>query len=130
MIGLDTSAIIDLFRGDENIKKVFVQQTEPFAATQLTYLELIFGIDPELKQHKEEKAYYDELIKSMLLLSLDTAASLKASEIFWKLRKQGITLGKFDTAIAAIFLVNGISKIITKNKKHFEDIPGLKVISY
>lgn len=130
MIGLDTTAIIDLFRGDENIKRVFARQTEPFAVTQLTYLELIFGIDIELKHHQEEKAYYDELFNSMLLLSLDTAACIKASELFWKLRKQGITLGKFDSTIAAIFLINGISKIITKNKKHFEAIPGIKVISY
>lgn len=57
-------------------------------------------------------------------------ASVQASELFWKLRKKGITLGKFDCTIAAIFLSNGISKIITKNQKHFEDIPGLKVISY
>ncbi len=130
MIGLDTTTVIDLFRGDENLKKVLSQQTEPFAATQLTYLELMFGLDAELKNHQQEKAYYDELFNSVVLLSLNNHACVKASELFWKLKKRGITLGKFDGTIAAIFLMNGISKLITKNKKHFEQVPGIRVVTY
>ncbi len=130
MIGLDTTAVIDLFRGDEGLKKVLEQQTEPFAATQLTYLELMFGLDAELAAHQQEKAYYDDLLNSVLLLPLNSHACVKASELFWKLKKRGIIIGKFDSTIAAMFLVNGISKIITKNKKDFEPVPGIKVVSY
>lgn len=130
MIGLDTTTVIDLFRGDEELRKVLSQQTEPFATTQLTYLELMFGLDAELNIHQQEKAYYDELFRSVLLLLLSNHACVKASELFWKLKKRGIILGKFDSTIAAIFLTNGISKIITRNKKDFEKIPGIKVIGY
>lgn len=35
-----------------------------------------------------------------------------------------------DTLIAAIALSNGITTIITRNKKHFEQIKELNVVTY
>lgn len=37
---------------------------------------------------------------------------------------------EFDCTIAGVYLSNNINKIITKNVKRFENILGLKVISY
>lgn len=130
MIGLDTTAIIDMFKGDTLLKDVLAVQKEPFAATQLSYLELLFGIDPNVKAHQEEKKYYDEFFKSLFVFQLDSNTCVKASEIYWKLKKRGKVIGKFDCIIAAIFLANGVNKIITRNVKHFQNIPEMKVIFY
>ena len=47
MIGLDTSAIIDIFKGDKSIKLILEKNREPLAATIMSYLELSFGLDLE-----------------------------------------------------------------------------------
>ena len=39
MIGLDTSAIIDIFKGDNNIKQFLKKNKEPLAATLISYLD-------------------------------------------------------------------------------------------
>ena len=130
MIGLDTTAIIDLFKGDSLLKDVLAVQKESFATAQLIYLELLFGIDPNVKAHQEEKIYYDEFFKSLVVFQLDTTTCVKASEIYWKLKKKGKIIGKFDCVIAATLLENGITQIITRNVKHFQQIPEMKVITY
>ncbi len=130
MIGLDTSAIIDIFRGDEAIKKALENIEEPLAVTQLSYLELMFGLDPKNEKHKVEESFYDEFFKSLLKLNLTNQSCKKASEIFWRLKKEGKTIEQFDCVIAGIFLANGINSLLSKNTKHFDNISGLKVIEY
>lgn len=130
MIGLDTNAIIDLFKGKNEIKKVLSEIEEPLTATQMSYLELQFGLDPEEKRHKMEQVYYDEFFKTIRVLGLTDYSCKKAAEIHWKLKKKGAMIGKFDCVIAGTLLSNGVTRIITKNKREFEKIPGLSVIGY
>ena len=130
MIGLDTSAIIDLFKGKQEIRELVAKIKEPLASTQINYLELQFGINPEEKTHQKEHQYYNKLFRKLIHLNLNTISSVKASEIKWKLKKRGEHIGTFDCTIAGIFLTNGVQRVITKNEKHFSKVPGIKVISY
>ncbi|MBI2135425.1 type II toxin-antitoxin system VapC family toxin [Candidatus Woesearchaeota archaeon] len=130
MIGLDTSAIIDIFKGEEKIKQFLEDNKEPLAATMMSYLELFFGLDPGNPNHAEEGSYYDEFFKSVYNIDMTKNSCKEASKIFYNLKKQGKTIEQFDCAIAAMFLANGIRKIITRNAKHFENIRQLAVISY
>ena len=130
MIGLDTSAIIDIFKGEERIRRFLENNKEPLAATIMSYLELFFGLNPENPKHKIESQYYNEFFKSLYNINLTKDSCEKSSEIFWELKKNGKSIEQFDCVIAAMFLVNGIDKIITRNSRHFENIRQLKVISY
>lgn len=130
MIGLDTSAIIDIFRGEPNIRRFLEGNKEPLAATIMSYLELYFGINPENPHHMEEGKYYGEFFKTIYNLDLTKESCEEASRIFWKLRKEGKTIEQFDCVIAALFISNGVKKILTRNSKHFEKINQLNVISY
>ena len=130
MIGLDTSAIIDLFRGDKAVKEVLLNINESLAVTQLSYLELMFGLDPKNEKHKLEESFYDEFFKSLLNFNLTNQSCKKASEVFWSLKKEGKTIEQFDCVIAGIFLANGINTIISGNAKHFSSINRLKIIEY
>lgn len=130
MIGLDTTAIIDFYKGEKNLKDLIDTINEPLATNQIVYLELMYGIDPDNKEHKIEEDYYDILIESLFNFDLDAKACKKTAEIAWKLKKEGKIAEQLDCSIAAIYLINGINKIITKNTKHFENIRELKVISY
>jgi len=130
MIGLDTSAVIDIFKGNERIKQFLENNKEPLAATVMTYLELFFGLNPENPKHATEGKYYTEFFKSLYNVDLSKDTCEEASKIFWRLKKEGKTIEQFDCAIAASFLTNGINKILTGNPKHFEKIKQLNVISY
>ena len=130
MIGIDTSALIDLGKGNESIKQIIENLEEPIAFNRLSYLELMFGINPENKAHKKEEDFYDTLFEESLCLELNKESSKKATQILHELKKKGRPIELFDCIIAAIYLTNGVTSIITTNKKHFENISGLKVISY
>jgi predicted nucleic acid-binding protein len=129
MIGLDTTAIIDMFKGRQEIK-LLLEKHPIVALTDLNYLELSFGIDPEKKEHIKEGEYYQQLFESVLTLPLSKKAARKAAEIYWKLQKKGKTIGKFDCIIVGIYLTNNIHTIVTRNRKHFSLIPEIKVLSY
>ena len=130
MIALDTSAIIDLFKGSSNLRAQLEKTKEPFVVTILSYLELMFGIDYKNKMSKIEERYYDDFFNSFMVLNLTQEACKKAAQIHRELEAKGITIEQFDCTIAAIILTNGVKEIITGNKKHFEAIKELNVISY
>ncbi|MEK6940845.1 MAG: type II toxin-antitoxin system VapC family toxin [Nanoarchaeota archaeon] len=130
MIGLDTSAIIDIFKGNEAIKKKLLGLKEPLTVTQLSYLELMFGIDFSNKNFENEIHYYDTFFNTFLNFQLTCEACKRASQVSTSLTKKGKSIGKFDCTIAGIFLANGVNQIITKNVKHFQNIPEIKIINY
>ncbi len=130
MIGLDTSAIIDFFNDDKEAIRVIEEAQEPLASTIVNYLEIYFGLDSENKNHQLEAQDYDRFFDTIITLNLTKDTSKRVSKIYWELKRKGKINDKFDCIIAAAFLANGINKIITKNKKHFEHIGGIQVISY
>ncbi len=130
MIGLDSSAIIDFFRGNESLKELLINIREPLATNEISYFELIIGLDSSNRKHMLEEEFYDNFFQSLTNFSLDRRASKNARDIFVNLKKIGKIIEQFDCAIAGIYLSNGISKIITRNVEHFNKIAGLKVLSY
>ncbi len=130
MIGLDTCAIIDLFKGVKEVREKLEQFDVPVCTTIISYLELMFGLDFTISKHRDEEAFYDEFFETTHQLNLSNKSCKKAAEINQLLRKSGKEIDEFDCTLAAIFLTNGIDQILTKNVKHFERIPGIKIISY
>ena len=130
MIGLDTTAIIDLFKGDESVREVVENIKEPLASTIINHQEIMFGIDSTDRKYKNESEYYEKFFADIPIIQLDIESSKKSAEVFWKLRKEGKEIGRSDCIVAGIFLSNGINKLITKNVSHFKAIKELKVIAY
>ena len=130
MIGLDTAALIDLYRGDESLKEALVLANEDLSTTIMNYQEIFFGIDQTIDKYSGEIDFYDTLFSDMNILSFNIFSSKKASQIFWNLKKKGNDVGRFDSIIAGIFIANGVNKIVTKNVKHFNRIPGIEVVGY
>ncbi len=130
MIGLDTSALVDLFRGEEKIKELFAHLDEEVASTYINYFELMVGIDQKDYSYHEELEFFKNLFEEVKLLTLNKDSCKSSSLIFWELKESGKMVGKLDCMIAGILLSNGVNKIITRNLKHFENIKGIKVISY
>ena len=76
MIGVDTSALIDIYKNNPNISKLLESINEPIFLNQMTYLELILGLDLDNKKHKEEEEFYDNLFSSISNLNLDLHSSI------------------------------------------------------
>ena len=130
MICLDTTSIIDLFRGEKNLKSILENIKEQLVTTRINYLEIMFGLDFTDHDHKKEIEYYNEFFRSIKILELDDSSCKISSKIFWNLRKKGKIVEKFDCVIAGILLSKGLNRIITRNVKHFINIQELKLLSY
>ena len=130
MIGLDTTAIIDIFKKEPEILKIVNGVDEDICATIINYQEIMFGLNLENINHVSEEIFYDNFFDGIFLFLLDKPTSKKSSEVLWDLKKKGKIIDSSDCMIAGILLSNGVNKIITRNTKHFENIKGLKVISY
>ena len=81
-------------------------------------------------KHRKEEEFYDKFFTSIFLFEHNSKSAKKSSQIFWKLRKDGTAIGRFDSIIAGILLSNGVKKILTRNVKHFEKIKELEIIDY
>lgn len=82
MIGLDTTAIIDIFKNDLKIIKLINSLDKTFASTIINHQEIMFGLDNENLQHLEEEKYYDDFFNNIFVFSLEKPSSKKASKIF------------------------------------------------
>lgn len=130
MIGLDTTAVIDIFKKDSNLNKLLTNLDDRFVSTAVNYWEIRAGLNPKDYKYKLEDEYYENFFNDLAVFEFDKSSVKKASEIFWELAGKGEMIDDFDSMIAGVLLTNGVTKIITKNRKHFERIKGLKVLSY
>ncbi len=128
---LDTTFIIDLMNNDiKAVEKLrdLQKRGEAQIISSITIFELFSGLGHSKKQEKEKTKIINAL-RGQLIIHLDQDAAEKAGFIDGSLRKEGKAIGPLDTMIAGIALVKK-EKVLTRNRKDFERIPGLEVESY
>ena len=135
MIILDTDACIDYLNGSKEIKKIIAEQEDLIHITSITVYEVNIGL--ERTKRKISKIRYNnlykiwtEFISSMEVFILGYREAEKAAEIYDLLESKGDLIDDNDILIAGIMLSNGITKIITRNIKHFEKIEKIEIIKY
>ena len=126
MVCLDTDVLINLLRNDGNTVSLIknLEKSNKITTTVINNFELWKGFY-RTKSIKDEKASL-ELLNIISLLEFDEKASKKAAEIFEYLKRKGKIVDALDVMIASIVITNGES-LLTFNKKHFENIPGIKL---
>ncbi len=135
MIILDTDACIDYLNGQGEIQKAITEQEDLVHITSITVYEVSIGLK-RTKRKISEKRYNElykiwvEFISSMEIFTLGYKEAEKAAEIYDILESKGNLIDDNDILIAGIMLSNGITKIITRNAKHFEKIETLEIIKY
>lgn len=130
MIGLDTTALIDLYKKDAQLLQTLKTLDQELFLNDLTYLELLAGLNPENKQHQQEEAFYDKHYTQITSFPLTKQAAKHARSILWKLKKHGKTIGILDATIAAIYTQHNVHTILTRNTKDFSHIKEITVMSY
>lgn len=130
MIGLDTTALIDLWKEKKEVLNLLSELNDRFAVSIINYKEIMLGINRNDSKRKKELVFFEKFFKNVYVFSLDLESGKKSIEIYWDLAKKGKIIDYNDCTTAGIYLTNGVDSIITKNVKHFSRIKGLKVIGY
>ncbi len=121
MIVADSDVLIDALRGREPAKGRIAQEIEKgaLATTSVSVFELLSGARTAAAKKKVRR-----LLDAVSVLPLDERAGESAAEVRKKLEAKGSAIGMADYLIAGICLSRS-AILLTRNKNHFERVPGL-----
>ena len=129
---LDTDVIIDFFRGNnfavDKIQKL--SEANELFFTSISLCEIFRGTYLYSKDEEQETELreIDSFLQNVKILTLDIYSCKEFGKIFDDLRKKGKMTQESDLMIASIAKSNN-AIIVTRNKKHFENI-GVKIESW
>lgn len=123
MIVADSDVLIDFLRGrGEGARRVAIElETRSFATTSITAFEIRSGA----RTARQKKAV-DTLLEAMTVLPFGPEEARLAAEIRQQVENEGQPIGMADYMIAASCIAAG-GILLTRNRKHFERIEGLKL---
>jgi len=113
---LDTSAIIDLLRGGEEVKPIIESAEKtgnPVAATTVSLFELLSPVYHR-RLHQEEKILRAFATRAVLL-GLDRNAAEEASKIMGSLLRMGKPINALDALICGIAVSNAAEYVVTSD---------------
>jgi tRNA(fMet)-specific endonuclease VapC len=122
----DTDVLIDFLRGrDAAAKRIAVElDTRSFGTTAITAFELQSGA----RSSNQRKAI-DTLLEAMTIFPFGSEEARIAADLRRQLESQGETIGMADYMIAAVCIANeGV--LLTRNRRHFERVEGLKLSAF
>jgi len=131
MVCLDTNYIIDVIRGKIRLEELDRLES-PVTIASPTIVEVIRGLylkstRENIKNDEEEKI--EKILNSLNVLQLNKESAKTTGKLQARLINKGEDIGIIDVMIASICIHNN-EILITKNKKHFGKIEGLKIRSY
>ena len=125
IVCLDTTVLIDFYRKKDKSKSLFFKLTERysfFAVPAVTEYELYLG------NSEEQNIFWDDFFSRVIILPFDTKAVRHSVRIFKELKRQNKLIDMPDIMIAGTALQNNMP-VATLNRKHFERITGLEIIT-
>ena len=118
----DTDVLIDYLAGKGEADAVEgLLRRGTLRTTVITRFELLSGA-----RNAKQLARLVQLLEAIPSLELDDAAADSASEIRGFLEGSGNAIGMADTLIAGIVTSNG-GTLLTRNRRHFERVPGISL---
>jgi len=124
---LDSTVLIDLLRGKEEVKKII--EKDQYLTTQINIYEVISGLFAK-KVTSSKILQAQELFENIRVLPLNDSSTVMAASINGDLISRGEIIEDCDCLTAGIALSHNINIIVTKNKKHFSRIKGIEVETY
>ncbi len=125
MILLDANVVIAFFNGSKPVLDRIQEEVDRIALSTLVVAELDYGAKASQKAKENLEKLY-RFVEIVRVVPFDFECAKIFGTIKSKLRKLGKPTGEMDALIAATAMVNKAT-LITTNKKHFENIAGLKI---
>lgn len=132
MIGVDTTFLIHLLRGEKNaLQKALELDRYSFVfTTEINVYELVSGIRESRVDVQHALQDLEILLARFTVLPLDRRGAVYAGRIASQLTERGQMIGDADCLTAGILLRNGCERIVTRNVKHFKRVEDLEVENY
>jgi predicted nucleic acid-binding protein len=131
---LDTSFVIDLLREKKRGKAgpagalLATLEGEPLAISVFVLCELEAGAARADRSERERQRVY-ALCSALSLVLPDERLAAVYGDTLARLLDAGRTIAAIDLLIASTALLDS-APIVTRNRKHFDIVPKLRVISY
>ena len=125
MILLDTNVVIAFFNGNKTVLQRIYADVDRIALSSLVVAELDYGAKASQKA-KENLEKLHRFVDIVQVVPFDIECAKIFGTIKSKLRKLGKPTGEMDALIAATAMAHK-AVLVTGNRKHFENIEGLKV---
>ncbi len=123
---LDTDIIVGLFREDAAaVSFIEKKEHEQLLLSTLSLAELYKGAYQSVNKEVQLRLI-DKLLLFLRVMPLDKKACRIFGENYAYLSSKGRLTQEKDLLIAGIAIANDLV-LATRNKKHFENIPGLKI---
>jgi tRNA(fMet)-specific endonuclease VapC len=124
MIVADTDVLIDFQKGHGAGADAVAAALEGgrLATTAISAFELLSGARSQ-GQQTQSKA----LLEALLILPVDLATAQEAADLRLELQSQGLGLAFADSLIAGVCRFHR-APLLTRNRKHFERVPGLQLV--
>lgn len=127
----DTSFLVDLLRGvpetAETLRRLDADGTTLWIPTPVLF-ELWEGVERGDRPH-EEAAKIQKVTAGYTVLPFDARHAQQAGRLSGDLMRRGRMIEPIDAQIAGMALAEATA-VLTRNRKDFERVPGLKVVAY
>src|SRR3990172_4754614 len=127
---VDTSIFVDCLRKDVVLaSKSFIESlldANTGYTSTITVAELSVGAHLSPKKDALKKTL--NLLAPVILVDIDRNIALEGGSIYSSLIKSGEEIELNDCLIGAAAIFTGIDAIVTRNKKHFRRIEGIRAI--
>ena len=135
MACLDTTILIDLLGKKSHLKERAIAKVESLigngqtlATTRFNVAELYVGVSRSRNPQREEKAIHSLLSNFEILEFTDTGARIFGFTTGY-LQTIGKPSGDMDVLIAVTAMIHGRA-LVTRNPRHFQHIPDLRLEDY
>lgn len=126
---IDTDWVIDHFNKVERVtRKLEELVPKGLALSVISLAELYEGVYYSRNPEESQKVLKDFLASDLLILGLDEEICKVFGKERGKLRRKGRIIGDFDLLIASTCVYYDLI-LLTNNRKHYEVVEGLKIIS-
>ena len=131
MVCFDTSFLVDLIRRNPSAEtklQFFLDRGDSLTTTPVTAAELFEGAYSS-KKSRVELERVRGLLEHLELLALSIPVCERYGQLVNEMRSTESPIGDLDTLIASAAIVNR-TILLTKDRKHFDRVPGLVVQSW
>jgi tRNA(fMet)-specific endonuclease VapC len=124
---IDTSILIDAERRGDRLERAVGEEARAISA--ITASELLHGVhrasDESVRIRRQ--VFVEHVLAALDPLPITTTVARSHARLWAHLEQTGLLIGAHDLWIAATALAHGMS-LATGNARHFERVPGLKVV--
>ena len=126
---LDADVIIRGEKGTFDLKAWLASRPDDgFEVAAITVAELWHGVERAGVPHKDRRRQYLQTVLAPLpIVPYTEQTAYEHARIWARLEAAGKMIGAYDLLLAATALERG-SEVATFNRRHFDCVPGLKVI--